>query len=1015
MNQSYKSIYNEQTGTWVAVSELTQTKGKKSSNKILKQATMIVAIAAVTGMTHAQQIIIGTDTAGDNGTAVAVGVNAVAIGAGSYASASSGVALGASSVANTAAGAAGYNPTTATAADKLAIQATNSTALGAISVGAAGNTRQITNVAAGTVDTDAVNVSQLKAVNNALTKGQTHYYSVNDGGTVGANYNNNGATDINSIAAGVGAVATKRNSVSMGTSASATTAYGVAIGYKATVNATGSMGVSGQSVAIGAEASAGGFSSIAIGGNRDVVGVTTPNYGSPHAMGQGSIAIGAASFAGGRAHSTALGVDARAEVDQSLALGDYTRAQGVRSAAVGTGATVTVADGVALGSYSVANTATGIAGYVPPPADAAQTARIVATNSTLAAVSVGNAANNKFRQITGVAAGTADSDAVNVAQLVAVQGSIAAGKTKYYSVNSTGGGNELNDGATGADAIAAGKNAAAAGDNAVAMGMGATASKNDAVAIGSSSADGVGSVAIGKGASSTEDNNVALGANSVANSKAVQVNDASIPSVIATLNADGTTTYTAGPDIIYSGFAGTASGVVSVGKAGAERQIINVAPGKITANSTDAINGSQLYAIASQVSAIGGSITNIVNNAQTHFYSVNGNNKAGNYANDGATGTNSLAAGVNSTATGDNSTAVGNGSTSAAVSSVAVGDGANVAAAATSGVAIGKGSSVTTAGGVAIGEGSVSSTAGGVAGYVPPPADAAQTASIAATTSTTGSFAVGDASKGVYRQITGVAAGSADSDAVNVAQLKAVQGSIAASATHYYSVNSTDTGAGSNYNNDGAAGTNSIASGAGASVAASATDSIAMGHNATSTIANNVALGANSVDKAAVQVSSATVGGSTYGGFAGTASGVVSVGDAGAERQIVNVAPGAINSTSTDAINGSQLYSVAENIDNRITNIDERVTNIDNSISGLKGDIKKAYAGTAMAMALQTPQFVPGKTTYAISLGQFQSETALGVSLRRSSDTGRFSWAAGVAGSRRGGVGGHITFTGTID
>ena len=221
MNQSYKSIYNEQTGTWVAVSELTQTKGKKSSNKILKQATMIVAIAAVTGMTHAQQIIIGTDTAGDNGTAVAVGVNAVAIGTGSYASASSGVALGASSVANTAAGGApGYNPTTASAADKLVIQGTNSTALGAISVGAAGNTRQITNVAAGSVDTDAVNVSQLKAINNAMVAGQTHFYSVGSTDATAGNYNNDGATGVNAIAAGVGAVATAKDSVSMGTSAS---------------------------------------------------------------------------------------------------------------------------------------------------------------------------------------------------------------------------------------------------------------------------------------------------------------------------------------------------------------------------------------------------------------------------------------------------------------------------------------------------------------------------------------------------------------------------------------------------------------------------------------------------------------------------------------------------------------------------------------------------------------------------------------------------------------------------
>ena len=72
---------------------------------------------------------------------------------------------------------------------------------------------------------------------------------------------------------------------------------------------------------------------------------------------------------------------------------------------------------------------------------------------------------------------------------------------------------------------------------------------------------------------------------------------------------------------------------------------------------------------------------------------------------------------------------------------------------------------------------------------------------------------------------------------------------------------------------------------------------------------NNVILGDSSADKQKQQVSSATVGGVTYSGFAGTASGVVSVGSAGAERQLVNVAPGAITSSSTDAINGSQLYA----------------------------------------------------------------------------------------------------------
>ena len=88
---------------------------------------------------------------------------------------------------------------------------------------------------------------------------------------------------------------------------------------------------------------------------------------------------------------------------------------------------------------------------------------------------------------------------------------------------------------------------------------------------------------------------------------------------------------------------------------------------------------------------------------------------------------------------------------------------------------------------------------------------------------------------------------------------------------------------------------------------------------------NNVALGSDAVDKAAVQVSDATVtatdGGTfTYGtatgyNFAGTASAVVSVGDAGKERQIVNVAPGEISATSTDAINGSQLYAVAQRVE----------------------------------------------------------------------------------------------------
>src|SRR5699024_9755157 len=96
---------------------------------------------------------------GNNATVTAD--DAVALGSGTTASVQGGVALGSQSVANTAAGVAGYDPATGTASTKTG--ATWKSTLGAVSVGKTGNTRQITNVAAGTALTDAVNVAQLQA------------------------------------------------------------------------------------------------------------------------------------------------------------------------------------------------------------------------------------------------------------------------------------------------------------------------------------------------------------------------------------------------------------------------------------------------------------------------------------------------------------------------------------------------------------------------------------------------------------------------------------------------------------------------------------------------------------------------------------------------------------------------------------------------------------------------------------------------------------------------------------
>ena len=131
-------------------------------------------------------------------------------------------------------------------------------------------------------------------------------------------------------------------------------------------------------------------------------------------------------------------------------------------------------------------------------------------------------------------------------------------------------------------------------------------------------------------------------------------------------------------------------------------------------------------------------------------------------ANSGATGANAIAIGPNAVASGADSTALGQGASATAAQ----------------GVAIGAGSSVVQVGGVALGAGSVASTAAGVAGYVPTGASAAQTAAVIGTTSTQAAVSVGDAANGQYRQITGVAAGTVDSDAVNVSQLKGVQASV---------------------------------------------------------------------------------------------------------------------------------------------------------------------------------------------------------------------------------------------
>ena len=138
-------------------------------------------------------------------------------------------------------------------------------------------------------------------------------------------------------------------------------------------------------------------------------------------------------------------------------------------------------------------------------------------------------------------------------------------------------------------------------------------------------------------------------------------------------------------------------------------------------------------------------------------------------------------------------------------------------------------------------------------------------------------------------------------------------------------------------------GNDSVASGTNASVlgqgaTASAAGSTAIGQGAQATNANDVALGSGSVTSQAVAVSGATINGIAYSNFAGSnPTGAVSVGSAGNERQIQNVAAGQVTATSTDAVNGSQLYSVANQITSTGSQVTVNTTNITNLQTGSSG------------------------------------------------------------------------------
>ena len=252
-----------------------------------------------------------------------------------------------------------------------------------------------------------------------------------------------------------------------------------------------------------------------------------------------------------------------------------------------------------------------------------------------------------------------------------------------------------------------------AGDLGLSLGMGA----DSATRLDGKAGNVVNAIAIGAGAKANRDNSIAIGGG--ANTDAAGVAQTSY-----TMSNGDTVNWAGGENVLPGD-------VVSFGAPGYERQLKNVAPGIVSATSTDAVNGSQLYAIAEKT--------------LSKYISIK-SDLAGNKSNKGAEATDSMA----------------------------IGPDASTTTAATKGAALGTGATVTVANGVAVGSQSKASTASGVAGYNVNDSRTDKYGSLSgkALTSTLGAFAVGNETN--TRQITGVAAGTADTDAVNVAQLKSV-------------------------------------------------------------------------------------------------------------------------------------------------------------------------------------------------------------------------------------------------
>ncbi|MFW2058164.1 YadA-like family protein, partial [Acinetobacter haemolyticus] len=209
-----------------------------------------------------------------------------------------------------------------------------------------------------------------------------------------------------------------------------------------TTNDSSAGGINSTAIGVNAIVENGADSALAFGHNTKAQGKQSIAIGSgAEALGTQSISIGTGNKVKGN-HSGAIGDPTIVDGDNSYSVGNNNQVLTDDTFVLGNNVTQTVTGSVVLGTGSAATTGAGIAGYALSAATDADKAAITKTTSTTGAVAVGDAANGIYRQITGVAAGAQDSDAVNVAQLKAVGNQVVTTQTSL--VNSLGGGAKVN-------------------------------------------------------------------------------------------------------------------------------------------------------------------------------------------------------------------------------------------------------------------------------------------------------------------------------------------------------------------------------------------------------------------------------------------------------------------------------------------------------------------------------------------------------------------------------------------